>query len=76
MRIGAIIQARMTSRRLPGKVLADVKGRPMLQYLMERVERCSELDLIVVRLGVSPVELAPTLNRWMSQVVDAFRATH
>ena len=54
MRIGAIIQARMSSRRLPGKVLANVHGRPMLQYLLERVERCRELDQIVVATSTDP----------------------
>ncbi len=44
-------------------------------YNGQRITIVPALDLIVVRLGVSPVELAPTLNRWMNQVVDAFRAT-
>ncbi len=48
MRIGAIIQARMSSRRLPGKVLMEVHGQPLLQYLLARVQRCRELDVIVV----------------------------
>ena len=54
MRIGAIIQARMSSRRLPGKVLADVHGQPLLRYLLERVERCHELDQIVVATSIDP----------------------
>ena len=54
MRIGAIIQARMSSRRLPGKVLANVHGQPMMQYLLERVERCGELDQIVVATSTDP----------------------
>ena len=54
MRIGAIIQARMTSRRLPGKVLAEVHGRPLMQYLLERVERCTELDAVVVATSTDP----------------------
>jgi hypothetical protein len=31
------------------------------------------LDLVVVRLGVSPVELAPELERFSMKVIDAFR---
>ncbi len=54
MRIGAIIQARMSSRRLPGKVLADVHGQPLLQYLLERLERCGELEVIVVATSTDP----------------------
>lgn len=48
MTIGAIVQARMSSRRLPGKVLKPVAGKPMLQYLLERLEHCSLLDRVVV----------------------------
>ena len=47
-RIGAIVQARMSSQRFPNKVLHEVAGKPMLQYLLERLEHCSCLDTIVV----------------------------
>ena len=53
MRIGAIIQARMSSSRLAGKVLAPVEGRPLLQYLLERVRRSSGIDEIVVATSVA-----------------------
>ncbi|HJX13219.1 MAG TPA: NTP transferase domain-containing protein [Dehalococcoidales bacterium] len=48
MKFGAIVQARMTSERFPGKVLYEVGGKPMLQYLLERLEHCGGLDGIVV----------------------------
>ena len=32
-----IVQARMTSTRLPGKVMADLDGRPMLQFMIESI---------------------------------------
>lgn len=40
MNIGIIIQCRMSSSRLPGKTMRLVKGRPMLQYLLESLEHC------------------------------------
>ena len=72
MRIGAIIQARMTSRRLPGKVLAEVHGRPMLQYLLERVERCTELDGVVVATSTDPSD-DPIESFCVEREVDCFR---
>jgi len=44
----AVIQTRMTSTRLPGKVLMDIEGKPMLQRVVERVTACSEIDGVVV----------------------------
>jgi len=52
MKIGAIVQARMTSERLPNKVLHEVAGKPLLQYLLERLEHCNCLDAIVVATSV------------------------
>lgn len=43
-----IIQARMSSTRLPGKVLADVAGMPMLGRQVERLRRSARLDELVV----------------------------
>ena len=48
MRRVAIVQARMGSTRLPGKVMADIEGAPMLQRVLERLQRCESLDDIVV----------------------------
>jgi spore coat polysaccharide biosynthesis protein SpsF len=44
----AIVQARATSRRLPGKVLLPVEGKPMLVRQLERVCRAESLDEVVV----------------------------
>lgn len=44
----AIVQARMTSTRLPGKVLVPLMGAPMILRQLERLERARSLDGIVV----------------------------
>lgn len=54
MKVGAIIQARMSSRRLPGKVLRPAAGRPLLDYLLDRLERCRELDAVVLATSTEP----------------------
>jgi spore coat polysaccharide biosynthesis protein SpsF len=48
MKTAAIIEARMTSTRLPGKVLLPVLGRPLLDHLIERLRRAGTLDQIIV----------------------------
>ncbi|MFT4540866.1 MAG: spore coat polysaccharide biosynthesis protein SpsF, partial [Planctomycetota bacterium] len=44
----AIIQARMSSTRLPGKVLMPIVGRPLLWHIVHRLQQCRELDKIVI----------------------------
>ena len=48
MRVGIIIQARMTSTRLPGKVLMTVMGKPLLEYQIERLQRVRSADDIII----------------------------
>jgi spore coat polysaccharide biosynthesis protein SpsF len=48
MKTSAIIEARMTSSRLPGKVIRPILGRPMLELLIERLGRACRLDQIVL----------------------------
>ena len=52
----AIIEARMTSSRLPGKVLMPVSGKPLLQILIERLRRCQSLDGILVATTSNPTD--------------------
>lgn len=47
-RVVAIIQARMSSTRLPGKVLLDLGGRPVLERMIERVKRAKNVTETVV----------------------------
>lgn len=47
-KIVAIIQARMGSTRLPGKVLLEIAGKPMLVWDMERIQRAKKIDEIVI----------------------------
>jgi spore coat polysaccharide biosynthesis protein SpsF (cytidylyltransferase family) len=47
-RVVGIVQARMSSTRLPGKVLRPILGKPMLYRQLERIQRCNALDAVAV----------------------------
>lgn len=48
------IQARLGSTRLPGKSLADIAGKPALQWIVERTRRAPGVDGVVVLTTTSP----------------------
>lgn len=54
MKTVAIIQARMSSSRLPGKVLKPSYGRTMLERMVERVKLAQTLDDVVVATTTDP----------------------
>jgi spore coat polysaccharide biosynthesis protein SpsF len=47
-KIIATIEARMTSSRLPGKVLLPANGRPMLEHLVNRLKQVKSIQQIVL----------------------------
>ncbi len=50
---GIVIQARMSSSRLPGKVLKDIAGKPMLQRQIERLKNKLDYPVIVATSNTS-----------------------
>ena len=46
--VAIILQARNKSTRLPGKVMKDLGGRPLLHFLLERLKRCEKIDEIFI----------------------------
>lgn len=54
MIINAIIQARMSSTRLPGKTMRSVAGRPLIQFLLERLAHCDGLDGLLIATSDDP----------------------
>ena len=53
MNVVAIVQARMGSSRLPGKVLLPLIGKPMLEIIVDRVGEVDSIDILVVATSVS-----------------------
>jgi spore coat polysaccharide biosynthesis protein SpsF len=66
MKIVAIVQARMGSTRLPGKVRMDIAGEPMLTRVMNRLQRAQRLD---------EVRIATTTND-ADDVLESFCRTN
>lgn len=56
MKIGCIIEARMTSSRLPGKVLFDIMGMPSVLRQIERIKRSRFIDTIIVATTVNQAD--------------------
>jgi spore coat polysaccharide biosynthesis protein SpsF len=52
----AIVEARMTSSRLPGKHLLLADGKPMLRHLVERLRKVSLINKIVIATTVNPAD--------------------
>lgn len=66
MRTLAIVQARLSSQRLPGKMLMPLAGKPVLQHVLERVAKAS-VDEVVLATSEDEqddalVELADNLD--------------
>jgi spore coat polysaccharide biosynthesis protein SpsF len=51
-----VLQARMSSTRLPGKVLLPLSGVPMLTRQIERVRQAQSLDQIIVATSTAPAD--------------------
>ncbi len=70
----AIIQARMSSSRLPGKVLLDICGKPMLERVLDRVNLARRIDHILVATTTDISD--DPLTYWCKGLgVDCFRGS-
>jgi len=58
LKIVCIIQARMASTRLPGKVLADIAGRSMLSHVVERAAAIDGVNEVAVATTTAPEDRA------------------
>jgi spore coat polysaccharide biosynthesis protein SpsF len=49
----AIIQARMSSSRLPNKVLMPLGGKPIIAQIFRRLQQCRTLDQIILATSIN-----------------------
>ncbi len=47
-KVGIIVQARMGSTRLPGKVMRPLLGRPMIDHIVERLRDCRSAHMVIL----------------------------
>jgi glutamate-1-semialdehyde 2,1-aminomutase/spore coat polysaccharide biosynthesis protein SpsF len=65
-----IVQARMGSSRLPGKIMLNLAGKPVLQHVLERCGRIAGSDALVCAIADEREagQLADAARRWGAQV--------
>lgn len=83
IRVVAVVPARMGSSRFPGKPLAPILGRPMLEHVVRRAGMCDRLDAVHVAtcddeirlaaeaLGVRAIMTSPAHERASDRVAEA-----
>jgi spore coat polysaccharide biosynthesis protein SpsF len=72
VKIAAVVQARAGSSRLPGKVLREVAGKPLLLYLVERLRHAKRLAGVIVATSTEVAD-DPVVALCVAQGVDVHR---
>jgi spore coat polysaccharide biosynthesis protein SpsF len=70
-RVTAVIQARMQSKRLPGKALLELGGKPLLAHVIDRTQRIEGVDAVVVATSIGE-ENAPLIELARSMSAGVF----
>ena len=69
-----ILQARMSSSRLPGKVLLPINGHPMIYWQIKRIQQVEEISKIVV--ATSAHETDNQLSEYLESInIETFRGS-
>ncbi|MEI7752381.1 MAG: glycosyltransferase family protein [Candidatus Omnitrophota bacterium] len=74
MKIVALVQARMGSTRLPGKILMDIEGESMLWHVSDRLRRAKLLGGMIIVTSVSGSD-DPVENFCKHENIDFFRGS-
>lgn len=72
MKTIAVIQARMSSSRFPGKVIADLGGLPMVVFMAERVAKAKSVDAVILATSTEPSD-DPLAEVVIAHGLDVFR---
>ncbi len=63
----AIIPARYASTRFPGKPLADMNGKPMIQRVYEQVKKCVDNQALYFSRSIVPYVRGCDIQEWMKE---------
>lgn len=74
MKFAIVVQARLSSQRLPGKVLKEVNGKPLLQYTLDRLRQSIHLSDIIVATSQEDSD-DPIVAYCEKNNVDVFRGS-
>jgi spore coat polysaccharide biosynthesis protein SpsF len=74
VKVVAIVQARMGSTRLPGKVLLDLGGQTVLARVLRRLGRATLLERVIVATTTSPLD-DEIVDECTRSQVDCFRGS-
>ena len=55
MKVLCIVQARMGSERLPGKVMKEINGKPMISYTLNSLEKSKYIDEIILATSTQEI---------------------
>ncbi len=70
-RVTAVIQARMQSKRLPGKAMLELAGSPLLAHVIDRAQRIEGVEAVVVATSIGE-ENAPIIELARSMSAEVF----
>jgi len=74
MKVVCVVQARMASSRLPGKVMLKLAGEPVLSHVLSRARRISGVDQVLVATTRNPED--DLISDWASaEKVEVFRGS-
>lgn len=66
----AVIPARLASTRLPRKVLRDIAGKPMLQWIVEAALACPQLDRVIIATDSDEVMAVASHHGWEAMLTS------
>ena len=70
LKVVAVIPARLASSRLPRKVLLPIAGKPMLAWVVEAAQACSQLDRVIVATDSEEVMALGGMHGWEMQLTS------